>query len=131
MSPATGPKEGKVWQGRIKGQEQFTTGSPANIKFQRSKDPGKPLINVTKSDACQKDRCGTANQKMSRSRSHPAKSGRILECDLEGVQMPSYTGQSSRVIGQRKEVNSPIQSSERSMMSPIQCPVVRQSTKSL
>ncbi|PIC52920.1 hypothetical protein B9Z55_002832 [Caenorhabditis nigoni] len=68
-------------------------------------------------------------QKMSRSRSHPAKSGRILACGLEGVQKPSYTGQSSRVIGQRKEVNSPIQSSEGSMMSPIQCPVVRQFTK--
>ncbi|PIC50887.1 hypothetical protein B9Z55_001611 [Caenorhabditis nigoni] len=66
---------------------------------------------------------------MSRCRSHPAKSGRVLACGLEGVQMPSYTGQSSRVIGKRKEVNSPIQSSEGSMMSPIQCPVVRQFTK--
>ncbi|PIC39080.1 hypothetical protein B9Z55_010887 [Caenorhabditis nigoni] len=43
---------------------------------------------------------------MSRSRSHPAKSGRILECDLEGVQMPSYSGQTARAIGQRQEVNT-------------------------
>ncbi|PIC24184.1 hypothetical protein B9Z55_017611 [Caenorhabditis nigoni] len=120
---------GDVWQGRIQRQEHFITGSQANIKFQRSKDPRKPLINVTKSDACQEDRCGTANQHMSRSRSHAAKSGRILACGLEGVQMPSYTGQSSPVIGQRKEVNSPIQSSEGSTMVPINCPVVRQSTK--
>ncbi|PIC38371.1 hypothetical protein B9Z55_010405 [Caenorhabditis nigoni] len=43
---------------------------------------------------------------MRRSRSHPAKSGQILEIGLEGVQMPSYSGQSTKVIGQRQEVQS-------------------------
>ncbi|PIC22436.1 hypothetical protein B9Z55_016498 [Caenorhabditis nigoni] len=41
---------------------------------------------------------------MSRSRSHSAKVGRILEFGLEGVQMPSYLGQSAQVIGRRQEV---------------------------
>ncbi|PIC34699.1 hypothetical protein B9Z55_014275 [Caenorhabditis nigoni] len=46
------------------------------------------------------------SKKMSRSRSHSAKSGRILEIGLKGVQMPSYSGQSAQVSGRRQEVQS-------------------------
>ncbi|PIC27503.1 hypothetical protein B9Z55_019739 [Caenorhabditis nigoni] len=74
------------------------------------KGPGKPLLSTTKKEPSQGQRwnCRSSQepasnpcykvpscQKMSRSRSHPAKSGGILEIGLEGVQMPSYSGQST------------------------------------
>ncbi|PIC28685.1 hypothetical protein B9Z55_020517 [Caenorhabditis nigoni] len=65
-------------------------------------------------------------QKMSRSRSHPAKSGRILACGLEGVQMPSYKGQFSWVIGSPHKT---LTSSSHVHKKPETRDVVRSQTK--